>query len=75
MNPTMQLGERQWKNLKQRATQFGDRKNTPGKESSGTTERSAEYFKREGIERAVVPCVDEPATTPSEPGKGDLASE
>lgn len=75
-----QVTARQWQGLKQRPTQFGSFKNTPGKDGTGTpVERSADYFKA-GTHapvsmktKSVTPdSVDEPATTPAEPGKGDF---
>jgi hypothetical protein len=36
---------RNWVGLKMRPTQFGDYKNTPGKDSHEVTERSPDYFK------------------------------
>ena len=43
---------RQWQAAKQKPTQTGDWKNTPGKASSGVVERSADYFKKV-IEEAI----------------------
>ena len=37
---------RQWQAAKQKPTQTGDWKNTPGKASSGIVERSADYFNK-----------------------------
>jgi hypothetical protein len=44
--PKVNETARQWQRLKQRPTQFGDWKNTPGKDSHEVVERSSDYFKR-----------------------------
>ena len=75
-------GAKNWVSLKSHPTRTGDFKNTPGKDSGEIVERSSDYFKQGNntvvaplkVEEADnIPCdIDEPATTPSEPGLGDL---
>jgi hypothetical protein len=43
LKPVVQA--RQWQTAKQKPTQTGDWKGTPGKDSSTVVERSADYFK------------------------------